>query len=341
LGEMRDRVFTNGARQASALSKNLSKEFTVLESKSNKLFKKIKGRRAKARDSWANYEKALAGRSEAEVKRVPIKEDPFVACRSYEQQAKVLEVQRNEYHVEMDVIFRKFQEVDRSRVDATKAILLDNLLAQRAVLHDVAKFTDTAIEAVKQIDAPADVDLYTWEVGLMMRDQNQLGGEQGQGQGVKPTKSNSSDGKTKSNVDTSAKRTVFSIPSPSHSFSREGTIKKLFSLEIEHEGVLFKQGRIFKSSWTKVYGCLSKSGFLHIFAKKSSNTPEATISVLDAKLGRSKDLAKDGAPLAFYLETLDTGIFAFGSTTVSNFKTEDDEALDLWLEAIEQRQMRK
>ena len=57
------------------------------------------------------------------------------------------------------------------------------------------------------------------------------------------------------------------------------TLDRLYQLELEKEGIIYKQGKFFKNSWTEYYAFISKRGFFHLFDTKLSSNPTTTIKL--------------------------------------------------------------
>ena len=85
--------------------------------------------------------------------------DPFLICRAYEKELRILKELEREYSQKMSKLFHKFRKIDAARIQAMKAILLNNLLAQQTILEHTMKFTNAAINSVKNIDAESKIYL--------------------------------------------------------------------------------------------------------------------------------------------------------------------------------------
>lgn len=88
-------------------------------------------------------------------------------CRQYARQLKSMQAAERQYTREMSRLFMDMRIEDGRRIDGVKAVLLDNLLAQKRVLEQIVKFTDGAIASVKAIDREKDVNEFVASTDLL------------------------------------------------------------------------------------------------------------------------------------------------------------------------------
>mmetsp|Transcript_38101 Transcript_38101/g.73788 ORF Transcript_38101/g.73788 Transcript_38101/m.73788 type:complete len:578 (-) Transcript_38101:260-1993(-) len=285
--EMRDRIFTDTGREAADIAKNMFASTKQLEASGKRLSKVIKTARSKCMDSWVAYAKAVQERQRLEMANKPVSRDPFVACRLYDRDVASLRKQEMQYRKEMTRLFRDFKVEDGRRIDKTQSIMLDYLLAQKAMLEDGIKFTESAIEAVKGIDREADVDEFIRQADLI----------------VPP-----SDAKGKRPAAIAADN-VFEVQPPHRD---PKTLSRLYAQECQCQGPLYRQSKFLKSSWKRAHIVLSRSGFFHQFESKNAVQPEISICLRDCQI----NLAPKEDQCAFEIVEPSRGFFSVvGSTT--------------------------
>eukprot|EP00467_Chlorarachnion_reptans_P018975 CAMPEP_0114499978 /NCGR_PEP_ID=MMETSP0109-20121206/7711_1 /TAXON_ID=29199 /ORGANISM="Chlorarachnion reptans, Strain CCCM449" /LENGTH=637 /DNA_ID=CAMNT_0001677593 /DNA_START=345 /DNA_END=2255 /DNA_ORIENTATION=- len=300
--EMRERIFTDAGREAADLSKNMFANTKMLEASGKKLSKVIKTARSKCMDSWVSYAKAVQERQRLEIAGKAVSRDPFVACRLYDRDVAALRKQEMQYRKEMTRLFRDFKVEDGRRIDKTQSIVLDYLLAQKAMFEDGIKFTESAIEAVKSIDREADVNEFIRQADLLVAPADQKG---------KRAASLHAD-------------TVFEVQPPHRD---PKTLSRLYAQECQCQGALYRQGKFLKSSWKKSHIVLSRSGFFHQFESKNAVQPEISICLRDCQV----NLAPKEDPCAFEIVEPSRGFFSVvGGPTRHCYKAESEEELVDW-----------
>mmetsp|Transcript_18848 Transcript_18848/g.35569 ORF Transcript_18848/g.35569 Transcript_18848/m.35569 type:complete len:603 (-) Transcript_18848:130-1938(-) len=304
--EMRDRIFTDTGKEAADLTKNMFANTKQLEASGKRLSKVIKTARSKCMDSWVAYAKAVQERQRLEIANKPVSRDPFVACRLYDRDVASLRKQEMQYRKEMTRLFRDFKVEDGRRIDKTQSIMLDYLLAQKAMLEDGIKFTESAIEAVKGIDREADVDEFIRQADLI----------------VPP-----SDAKGKRPAAIAADN-VFEVQPPHRD---PKTLSRLYAQECQCQGPLYRQSKFLKSSWKKAHIVLSRSGFFHQFESKNAVQPEISICLRDCHV----NLAPKEDQCAFEIVEPSRGFFSVvGGSTRHYYKADSEEELVDWMIAI-------
>jgi len=304
--EMRERILTDTGREASDLTKNMFVNSKQLEASGKRLSKVIKTARSKCMDSWVAYAKAVQERQRLELADKHVTRDPFVACRLYDRDVANLRKQEMQYRKEMTRLFRDFKVEDGRRIDKTQSIILDYLLAQKAMFEDGIKFTESAIDAVKGIDRETDVNEFIRQADLI----------------VAP-----SDSKGKRAAALHADN-VFEIQPPHRD---PKTLSRLYAQECHYHGTLYRQGKFLKTTWKKSYVVLSRSGFFHQFDSKNAVQPEITICLRDCQV----NLAPKEDECAFEIVEPSRGLFSVvGGATRHYYKAESDEEFVDWMIAI-------
>eukprot|EP00954_Amorphochlora_amoebiformis_P014638 1144687-Amorphochlora_amoeboformis.AAC.2 len=260
--EMRERIFSDAGREAADLTKNMFTNSKQLEASGKRLSKVIKTARSKCMDSWVAYAKAVNERQRLELANKPVTRDPFVACRLYDRDVAALRKQEMLYRKEMTRLFRDFKVEDGRRIDKTQSIMLDYLLAQKAMLEDGIKFTESAIEAVKGIDREADVEEFIRQADLL----------------VAPSSSSDTKGKRSTSMHAD---NVFEVQPPHRD---PKTLTRLYAQECQCQGPLYRQGKFLRGSWKQTHVVLSRSGFFHQFDSKNAVQPEVSICLRDCKV---------------------------------------------------------
>lgn len=302
--EMRDRVFNDTTSEASDLVKNMFASTKQLETSGKRLSKVIKTARGKCMDSWVGYAKSVQERQRLEMAGKSVSRDPFVACRLYDRDVANLRKQEMQYRKEMTRLFRDFKVEDGRRIDKTQSIMLDYLLAQKAMLEDGIKFTESAIEAVKSVDREADVKEFIRQADLLVAN----------GAGPGEAKSAPADN-------------VFEIQPPHRD---PKTLSRLYAQECQCQGSLSRQGKYIKSSWKASHVVLSRSGFFHQFESKNAVQPEISVCLRDCHVS----LAPKQDPCAFEIVEPGRGLFSVMGPTRHIYKADTEEQLVDWMIAI-------
>mmetsp|Transcript_4549 Transcript_4549/g.8288 ORF Transcript_4549/g.8288 Transcript_4549/m.8288 type:complete len:701 (-) Transcript_4549:289-2391(-) len=326
--EMRERISIDTGKDSNDLTKNMFSSSKQLEASGKRLSKVIKTARSKCMDSWVAYAKAVQERQRLEVANKPVTRDPFVACRLYDRDVAALRKQEMQYRKEMTRLFRDFKTEDGRRIDKTQSIMLDYLLAQKAMLEDGIKFTESAIEAVKGVDREADVNEFIHQADLVLvppssgrhLHQAHHSAHLSHGGHVHDSKVRTPSGLVADNV--------FEIQPP---LRDPKTLTRLYNQECQCQGSLHRQGKYLKSSWKKTHVVLSRSGFFHQFDSKNQVQPEVSIMLKDCQV----NLAPKEDPCAFEIIEASRGFSSFlGGPTRHYYKAESEEELVDWMIAI-------
>lgn len=326
--EMRERISIDTGKDSNDLSKNMFSSSKQLEASGKRLSKVIKTARSKCMDSWVAYAKAVQERQRLEMANKPVTRDPFVACRLYDRDVAALRKQEMQYRKEMTRLFRDFKTEDGRRIDKTQSIMLDYLLAQKAMLEDGIKFTESAIEAVKGVDREADVNEFIHQADLVLvppssgrhLHQAHHSAHLSHGGHVHDSKVRTPSGLVADNV--------FEIQPP---LRDPKTLTRLYNQECQCQGSLHRQGKYLKSSWKKTHVVLSRSGFFHQFDSKNAVQPEVSIMLKDCQV----NLAPKEDPCAFEIIEASRGFSSFlGGPTRHYYKAESEEELVDWMIAI-------
>eukprot|EP00471_Norrisiella_sphaerica_P000094 CAMPEP_0184481566 /NCGR_PEP_ID=MMETSP0113_2-20130426/3117_1 /TAXON_ID=91329 /ORGANISM="Norrisiella sphaerica, Strain BC52" /LENGTH=572 /DNA_ID=CAMNT_0026860763 /DNA_START=108 /DNA_END=1823 /DNA_ORIENTATION=+ len=302
ISEMRERVFTDTGREAADLTKNMFANTKQLEASGKRLSKVIKTARSKCMDSWVAYAKAVQERQRLELSNKPVTRDPFVACRLYDRDVASLRRQEMQYRKEMTRLFRDFKVEDGRRIDKSQSIVLDYLLAQKAMFEDGIKFTESAIEAVKNIDREADVNEFIRQADLIVAPSDQKGKRA-----------------TALHADN-----VFEIQPPMRD---PKTLSRLYAQECQCQGALYRQAKFLKSTWKSAHVVLSRSGFFHQFESKNAVQPDVSICLRDCQV----NLSPKEDPCAFEIVEPSRGIFSVvGGASRHCYKADSEEELVDW-----------
>jgi PH domain len=301
--EMKSRVFDDSIKQASILSRTMTERVQHMEQVGLRSRKNVASQRNVMAETWTSYEKAAHERDVAEKEGRPIETDPLLACRLYGRAMTEMSSAEKVYTRDMSKLFLEMRFDDGRRIDAVKTIVLDYLLAQKAVLEHTVKFTQSAIDAVKQIDREQDVKDFVMHADLLLH--------------------------PRGNGSVAAEAaTVFEVPPPHRDSS---TLTRLHQQEITLEGNLRRQGKIFKSNWKSMYAVVSTSGFFHYFDDENSSAPSLTIKLDECEV----DLAPAVDKLAFEIREPNASFFNFsGAPNRYPFRANTQEELLCWVAAL-------
>lgn len=303
MADMKDRVFADSVRQAGVLAKHISKRAEEMETRGNKVARAVAIQRQKVTETWNHYERSVRERTAQEAAEKPVKGDPFLACRQYGVEVAAMKKTELQYQREMTNLFMELRVDDGRRIDGIKAVMLDNLLAQKALLEHTIKFTDAAISSVKKIDREKDVLEFIRHADLL-----------------NPA-AQAGDGKD-------SLSTVFEVPPPHRD---PLSLQRIMSEELELEGKLWRPGKIIKSNWKEIYASVSKCGFFHYFDSTRDSAPAVTIPLHDCKVNVCPQLHQ----FAFEIVQPNSSVFSLSNTPNKYILRADNEnELVNWLLAI-------
>ena len=316
--EMKERVFADSIRQGMQLAVNMQKRTQALQQAGLRTGKSIRANRERVSVAWGEYEAVVNERYKAELDDAPVEVDPFLGCRVYEREQQEMRRIEQEYTKEMSKLFLELKVDDGRRIDAIKSILLDYLLAQKALLEHTVKFTENAIASVKAIDREKDVmEFVTHSDLLLNHSPKSVDGVSSTGQatvtgGAGPARAT----------------TIFEVPPP---YRDPKSLEGLYRHELEKEGQLFRQGRWVKSNWKEIYCAVSRSGFFHYFDDPKDSTPALSVTLVDCQVRICPEIDK----FAFVIEEPNKSFFNFANApTKYYFKAESEEKMVDWMVAI-------
>lgn len=278
---------------------------------------------------------------------------------------------------------------DGRRISALQAIMLDVLLGQRSVLEHALKFTNSTIATVKAIDRDADVAEFLEMADLVHpAEQAQAqglrhlpgsspsaaaggGGRPNRGaasgaavgvQGGKkhPAAAAAPSSSSVSPASAAAPKlgpasaglqgmTVFEARPPQLDY---GVVSRLYSQEVDHEGVLGRPGRSLlamvggNGRWKDVRAVVSSSGFLHYFEAgdyQGQERPSFSLALHECVIRRSGaggdaaagSAAASGDPLVFEVEAPNKSWMSLsGAPVVHPFRAGSAEELATWVAVL-------
>ena len=168
LQELQARVYGESLARASDAVETSAYVLANMETVGNDALTLLKFQRKQVQDAWSAYIAQSQERAKLEAAGKPLKSDPFLLCRVYESELHTLQTQEVKFSALMASLMRDLETHEVRRMAATKSTLLDNLLAQKAVLEHTVKFTDTALITIKAIDPAADVKEFAANAGLYL-----------------------------------------------------------------------------------------------------------------------------------------------------------------------------
>eukprot|EP00808_Paulinella_micropora_P021490 g25945.t1 len=301
--EIQARVFRESLQVADGLAREAQREVSRVSAAASKELDAVKAQRARTKRTLADYEKAVQERHQAERQNRAVLDDPFLHCRAFDLESMRQRQVEAEAQKALSALFLDARLQDARRVDSVKSVLLDNLLAQRAILEHALKFLNTTIDAVKNIDREVDVEHWVREGGFMCD--------------IAPTP-----------TQPVQSRPFFETPTPP---SASDCISRIFQLEVESKGSLMRPKTIIRG-WTGHHVVLSKSGQLHVFPDLLSPHVLLTIPLHECKLRAAAEVDPD----VFELALPSHGLFSslLGGPSLYLFKAHSVESMKAWMSAI-------
>jgi hypothetical protein len=305
--EMKEKVFSESVNQAVQLARATAKRTVALQQAGQKTGKTIRMHRDRVAETWKEYQRLVAERQRLELADRPVSRDPFLACRVYERAMAELEEVEANYNKDMSSLFLELRVEDGRRIDQIKVILLDYLLAQKALLEHTVKFTESAIAAVKAIDRERDVNEFISHADLLVHPPRRADGSKDHAAQV---------------------TSIFELPPPGRS---PATIRNLHRQEVVHEGKLLRPGKIFKSNWKEIFVAVSAAGFFHYFDDQMASAPALSLALHECQVAAAPSVDK----LAFEIAEPNRSFFSFAGSVVRHvFKAASDEDFGLWMGAM-------
>jgi hypothetical protein len=305
LSELRERVFNEGQSQAATLSKVVEKRFTGFTEKGLRIARDVKIEREIVKATWNNYEQARGIQQNTGGKAGKLG-DPFIYCRQFERELMGVRGKEAKYRTEMSALVNELKREEQKRIEASKRILMDQLIAQKAVFTHLLKFTDDAIQRVQCVNGELDVEEFLKEAQL------------------KPTLNELREAKLDSLAQPPV--TIFEMPPPNRD---QALVRQLYETELEREGILFRPGKIIKTNWKEIYSAVTRSGYLHYFDDATAAQPSSSISLTTATVNPLPSLH----PCAFEVLSPSTSIFS-STPTQWIFRTDSEFDSKCWIEAI-------
>ena len=276
-----------------------------------------------------------------------MKTDPFLVCRAYEHELYTLQTLESKFASLMSALLKDLETSENKRMLATKATLLDNLLAQKAVLEHTVKFTDNALQTVRAIDPAADIREFTFAADLYLPPNSAaaasntgasasttnalaaadaasaVSGAPGSGVASSDVRALRAHSQTEQAASDLAKETPVVAFLQAAPVRDPYALARVYAHEIEKEGSLLRQGTVFKSNWKPCHAVVTASGFLHLFADKApKSSPRSSLFLGDASV---ENLEGCVIQLRFSSKG---GLFS--SPTIMQFKAENPDQQAEW-----------
>lgn len=283
-----------------------------------------------------------------------VKTDPFLVCRAYEHELYALQTLESKFASLMSALLKDLESSESKRMTATKATLLDSLLAQKAVLEHTVKFTDNALQTVRAIDPAADIREFTFAADLYLPPNANAANSAAAGShspsalaaadaasAVSATPGSgiaSSDVRAlRAHSQTEQAASDLAKETPVVAFLQAAPVRDPYALarvyahEIEKEGSLLRQGTVFKSNWKPCHAVVTASGFLHVFADRApKSSPRSSLF-----LGEASVDSVEGCVIQLRFASKG-GLFS--SPTTLQFKAENADQQAEWVVHMQKHQ---
>jgi hypothetical protein len=196
----------------------------------------------------------------------------------------------------MSRLFDEMKLADGRRIDNTKTLLLDWLLAEKQSLQTQQKMIEQTIAAVKLIDREKDVNDWVRNSQFLINDQG---------------------------------ANVWSQLPPNQD---KRVLIDLMQRDVVMHGNIGRQGKIFRSSWTNVIGIVTRAGFFHYFDDLSDIEPAFSLNLSDVTVS----LAPEHGHCALQLSQPNSSYFSFSSSpNLFVFNASTEESLVDWMVALQ------
>jgi len=336
LSELKDQVMVDSVRQAGLLSKHIGSKVTSIREMAERLAKEVKSQRARVAHAWSEYTRVAVDRQMLATNDQQVRVDPYLACKAYDHELRAMRDIEKRYSETMAKMFVEVQRDDARRVDAIKAIMLDKLMAQKAVLEHMLNYTNQAIDAVNNVDRDKDVAEFISQADLGCHLQAAKRFGMYQKSGLLPRISSDSNSSTlESNANTVGSVAEESNPDDESDSKQAGeTSHGLCAEEIEFEGAISRQGRLVKSNWKLVWGVVSKSGFFHYFETQESIQPHLSIALGECKVQAAPHLGETVLEIAVPSSNVFSQMAQQRNYTRYHYKCSSKDDLSHWISAL-------
>ncbi|MES1914652.1 MAG: hypothetical protein MHM6MM_006701, partial [Cercozoa sp. M6MM] len=242
LKETKRRAFDDTLKQSDSFAAELKEHVKQLKEEGTVLHTKLRNARNESASAWREYETAMRAALEKRSKgavdgqvesSMSPQEDPFLISRRYRLKSQRFRQVQKEVGQRMSSLFADVKLRDGRRIERSKSLLLDYLLAEQEMLQLRLHAVQHAIRAVKQIDREADVALFVRHGQFMMPADH-----------------------------AHADKSIFDLMP---SAARQHKVFALLKKEVTHCAPLARQGRFFASHWKMARGVVTRSGFFHLF----------------------------------------------------------------------------
>eukprot|EP00457_Paulinella_chromatophora_P004296 gb/GEZN01004308.1/.p1 GENE.gb/GEZN01004308.1/~~gb/GEZN01004308.1/.p1 ORF type:complete len:602 (-),score=64.93 gb/GEZN01004308.1/:104-1909(-) len=302
ISETHQRVFRESLQVSDSLARDSLIEAARVSKAAYKELNAVKTQRLRTQKAWQSYERSVHERHEAEKQHRLIVEDPFLCCRTFDLETMRLRQVEGEAQKALSEILLDARLHDARRVDSVKSILLDNLVAQRAILEHALKFLNSTIEAVKAIDREVDVNQWVAEGGFMFET-------------------------TPSSAQPALMRPIFEKATPNLASQ---CISRLYQQEVDMQGSLLRPKSMFRG-WAAFWVVISKSGSLHAFPDQLAHSASFTVSLNDCKTRVAIEVEEN----VFELSVPNKSVFSLlGGPTLYLFKAHTHDSMEAWMHAL-------
>lgn len=342
LSELRSKPLAESVKRASELSRTMTYRTEALEEAGRRQLKLIRADRQHVHDAFNNYVSSIDARNERELadKAVQPSRDPYLLTRAYDREVTQLRSSETRYRKEMHTLFTDMRTEEVQRIGAVKNILSSNLAAQRLLLENLIKFTDSTMAAVAAINPEADVQEFVQAAGLVIPTHEACFVS-----AVDSGQARAADTATTS-IQAASVPTNSTAPSPAQSAtpavvsifeaavpSRDPhLILRLYKHELDKEGPLYRQGKIIKSSWKLVHAAVSNSGVFHYGDADDVKGP-ADVSITLAGCSVQRAARRDVAGFEI-IQPSNSWLPMSSSATVHFFKASSAQQADDWVSTL-------